>query len=404
MTLPSDFLVSLGPVHPRELFEMLTKKSWPTGGTHFEIVNELRPLDLFCYLGARFGSPNGIQNFLRKDDSDNLIHWEWTLRHKAGVVTFLGMNFRSEVHIYGDVGATEADKGAIVDQVKADFAAHGREMSALRKELEHWVEFVNPYQRIKLSIDGLLEELAALTLDPDQDAVEVFQLETAHLATMMKRAEERGARYSKGFGFCFGIRSMLPVMAEAYINLLIYLLMRPEIRGDDRLRDNVFRQPIDVRIKSLSINCVGFTKQPDYASDACKRYHTLVNERNDLLHGNVAIDKLSFNEVHFWGKVPIFREYRTMWERSLGVMVNAVGLRTVHADVAVVTDLISYIESCLDEEHREKAKLMSGSYELGLNKDTRRIGVLFPPWLTDFRTMRERPDVAADESKASETG
>jgi hypothetical protein len=221
---------------------------------------------------------------------------------------------------------------------------------------------------------------------------------------MMKRAEEREARFSKGFGFCFGIRSMLPVLAEAYINLLIYLLMRPESRGDDRLRDNVFRQPIDVRIKSLSINCVGFMTQPDYATEACRRYHTLVNERNDLLHGNVAIDKLSFNEVHFWGKVPIFREYRTVWERSLGVMVNAVGLRTVDADVAVVTDLISYIESCLDEEHREKAKLMSGRYELGLNKATRRIGVLFPPWLTDFRTMRERPGVAADESKASETG
>jgi hypothetical protein len=402
MTLPSDFIASLGPMHPREIFEIFVKKAWPKGGTHFELGNELRPLDLFCYLGARFGSPNGFQNFLRADDSDNLIHWEWTLRHKAGLVSFQGMNFRTEIHIHGDVGATEADKAALVGQVKADFATHGSEMSNARKHLEHWVEFVNPYQRIKLSIDGLLEELAALKLDPDRDALDVFQWETADLAVMKKRAEERGARYSKGFGFCFGIRSMLPVLAEAYINLLIYLLMRPEIRGDDRLRDNVFRQPIDVRIKSLSINCVGFAKQPDYASDACRRYHTLVNERNDLLHGNVAIDKLSFNEVHFWGKVPIFREYRTMWQRSLGVLVNAVGLRTVHADVAVVTDLISYIESCLDDEHKENAKLMSGRYELGLNKATRRIGVLFPPWLTDFRAMRQRPGSAADESRASE--
>ncbi len=185
-------------------------------------------------------------------------------------------------------------------------------------------------------------------------------------------------------------------------NLLIYWLMKPEIRGDDRLRDNIFRQPIDVRIKSLSLNCVGFAKQPDYTSDACKRYHSLVNERNDLLHGNVAMDKLSFNEVYFWGTVPIFREYRTMWQRSLGVMVNAVGLRTVHADVAVINNLIAYVESCLDKEHREAVRMLSGRYELGLNKSTRRVGVLFPPWLVDFRPMRRRPGASAGGQKTDE--
>ncbi len=217
MTLPGDFIASLRPMHPREVFEMITKNAWPKGGAMFELVNELRPLDLFCYLGARFGQPNGFQNFLRKDDSDNLIHWEWTLRHKAGIVSFQGMNFRTEVHTYGDVGAAESDKDALVAQVKADFAAHGSVMSDVRKKLEHWVEFVNPYQRIKMSIDGLIEELAALKLEPDQDALDVFQWETDDPAAMEKRAEERGARYSKGFGLCFGIRSMLPILAEAYI-------------------------------------------------------------------------------------------------------------------------------------------------------------------------------------------
>jgi hypothetical protein len=324
MTLPADFIDSLGPMHPREIVEMLAVQRWPRReAAIFELVNEIRPLDLFCYLGARFGEPNGFQNFLRKDDSDNLIHWEWTLRHKAGIVSFQGMNFRSEVHIYS-AGAVASDKEHLVAQIKADFAAHGSGMSEVRRALEHWIEFVNPYQRIKMSVDGLLDELAALRLEPDQDALDAFQWDTAHLAEAQERAEERGARYSKGFGLCFGIRAMLPIMAEAY-----------------------------VRIKSLSLNCVGFVTQPDYTSDDCKRSHSLVNERNDLLHGNVAIDRLSFNEVHFWGRVPIFREYRTMWQRSLGVMVEAVGLRTVRDDVAVVNNLISYLESCLDKEHGE---------------------------------------------------
>ena len=53
------------------------------------------------------------------------------------------------------------------------------------------------------------------------------------------------------------------------MNVLIYVLMRPEIRSDQRLTESVFRQPIDVRVKSLSINCIGFKQQPDYAGAEC---------------------------------------------------------------------------------------------------------------------------------------
>jgi hypothetical protein len=34
----------------------------------------LRPVDVYAYLRARFGAPNGFQNALRKDDSDNWVH------------------------------------------------------------------------------------------------------------------------------------------------------------------------------------------------------------------------------------------------------------------------------------------------------------------------------------------
>src|SRR3979411_894404 len=68
MALPADFIASLEPIHPRDLFEMVTKNTWPKSVVIFELFNEIRPVDLFCYLAARFGRPNGVQNFLRKDD------------------------------------------------------------------------------------------------------------------------------------------------------------------------------------------------------------------------------------------------------------------------------------------------------------------------------------------------
>jgi len=368
---------------PQAVFEALRERKWKDMHSSMEIGNELRPADLFCYLAARFGPPNGIQNFARSDDSDNLIHWDWTLRHDAGVIVFLGMNFRTEVFIMG-IAPRDEHRASLIEQVKSDFENHGPKMAEIRRDLEHWTEFVNPYQRVSRSVERLLEELNALDLNPEKDRLEPFVAGAAP-DEIAKQWEEVARKYSRGFGLCFGIRSMLPVMAEAFVNLVLFILMRPEIRADQRLSENAFRQPIDIRIKSLSINCIGFGTQADYSNEACREYHRLVNERNDLLHGNVAVEKLKFNQVYFWGKVPIFKEYRSFWERSLQIEAQTVGLEAVRAEVKTVNALTTYILSCLEEKVRKQIGFVVQQHELGLNQGTGRVGVLFPGWLVDFR-------------------
>ena len=115
------------------------------GSANWRLDNELKPSDLYCYLYAKFGPPNGIQNFLRSDDSDNLIHWDWTLASKHGLVVILGLNLRSEVHLIGEwmVKGNYSLKG-FVEEVKSDLASYGKGMSLIRKEvLEDWEMFVN---------------------------------------------------------------------------------------------------------------------------------------------------------------------------------------------------------------------------------------------------------------------
>ena len=116
-------------------------------------------------------------------------------------------------------------------------------MAQRRKSLEDWTEFINPYQRIRSSVSSLRRELRALNLQPENEAI--LDIASAQQA-LDTDWSEISARYSKGLGLCFGIRSMLPVMAEAFVNLLLFALMRPELKSDERLRDNAIRQPIDV--------------------------------------------------------------------------------------------------------------------------------------------------------------
>lgn len=383
MILPPNFVASLTPVNSTELMAALRERSWGDRQALIEIRNEVRPVDLFCYLGARFGPPNGLQSILRSDDSDNLVHWDWSLRHEGGLVLFQGHNFRTEVHLMGL--PTESDcLGELVGQLKADFASHGKGMTEVRTHLEQWVEFVNPYQRIRRSVDSLLEELDALDLRPAEDQFDPFA-STDLSEEISRRWDAIAEKYSRGLGLCFGVRAMVPVMAEALVNLLLAVLVRKEIKDDKRLMDNVLRQPIDVRIRSLSLNCQGFKQAPDYSSEPCRAYQTLVNERNDLLHGNVVIEKLKFNDVYFWGTVPVFKEYRSGWQRSLQIAVDSVGLQSVKSEVTTVDALRDYLFSCLDDQLREHIVRMAESHHLGFNESAGRFGILFPDTLAEMR-------------------
>lgn len=376
-----EFVEQLSALDPRILIEMLQSESRPQFATHWQLFNEVKPADLYCYLYGRFGPPNGIQNFLRGDHSENLIHWEWALVSQGRLILVQGHNFRTELWVSGDE-LPPAALDQLATSIKSDFSRYGQAMARVRKALEHWVEFINPYNRIRSSVDCLMSEIEALDVEgqtrplrsfPEYETPEQWSCEWRRQAEIVAKAT----------GLCFGARAMLPVMAEAFVNLLMYLLMKPNLKRDDRLRENLIRQPIDVRIKSLTHNCVGFQSEIDYGHESCRRYHSLVNERNDLLHGNVVIEKLRFNELYFNGRVPVFSMYASMWERSFGVAKKSVGLELLREERKVVDNFVDYVISRLEEKRQEQVRLFCARRDLGMCLDDGRLGILFSGQLVD---------------------
>lgn len=383
MALPPDFVASLTCPTTDDVLQLIdTKRRSTQRRTFVPIVNELRPVDLFCYLAARFGSPNGVQNFLRNDHSDNLVHWDWTLLYGDTLLAFWGANFRTELWVIGDLTFGDAEKFDLIEQVRADFKHHGSKMASMRGKLERWSEFVNPYWRLTRAITRLQAELASLDLESKFASGYNSPITAENESALWAQLS---GRYNQAFGLCFGIRSMLPVWAEAFVNLVIFVQARKDIKDDPRLYDNLIRQPIDIRIKSLHINCLGFERPIDYTHSACKNFHTLVNERNDLLHGNISPEKQKFNEVFFLGRVPVFKEYRSLWERTIAVDSKAVGLDRLSDEVATVKAFTDYLLSCLKPKTREMMAAIAEKRDLAKNHEDGRLGVLFTNHLVDSR-------------------
>lgn len=109
--------------------------------------------------------------------------------------------------------------------------------------------------------------------------------------------------------------------------------------------------------------------------------------QNDLLHGNVEVNKLSIGDVFFNKKVPLFIQYEDFWDKSIGVSMQSVKLESIHEDRVVVEKFIQYVLSKLTANIKEQVELIMEKGQLGFNHKTGRIGVLFPEHMVDFRAV-----------------
>lgn len=369
-----------------ELLKIIEEPKSPfVKGKHWIIKNEIKPVDLFCYLYAKYGEPNGLMTLLRNDDSDNLVQWDWMLKGNLGTISIQGHNFRTEIFLsYNKHIMATLTIEDFIDQIKSDFKNYGKEISNIKKELEKWAEFMNPFKRVQETIHQHFIKLKELQLNISEDKVSNFSDHEC-----LDQLNNLIQKYHFAIGLVYGLRSMLPVMAESFINCLIFILCKKEIKNDSRLYDTVIRQPIDIRVKSLHLNCDYFTSNIDYNnSEECKNFHTLMNERNDLLHGNINIQKQEFGTVYFLKNIAIYDEYKDHWERTIGHLIQSVKFESIHKDHETVIKFIDYVLSNVRPELREEIRnLLDRSY-LGFNKKTKRLGILFAPHTAEIQTHK----------------
>lgn len=383
------FFLELQKINPLDIVELLNKRKLNSSskkGEIWEITNETKPIDLFCYLSAKYGDPNGILTLLKNDDSDNLIHWDWMLDSPKGLVYIQGHNFRTEIHVSGEVIESGLNKFDFISQIKADFKNYGQGISITKKSLEKWTEFINPYYRIKSTIEQSFIKLNELNLNLKQDRIDLKTTQNQfEFEEVKEKWTETLQKYDFAVGQVFGLRAMLPVMAESFVNFLLFILTKPEVKLNERLYQTTIRQPIDIRVQSLHLNCNGFSSNVDYTAEECKKFHTLMNERNDLLHGNVNINKQAFGSVYFDNKMPIFEEYEDFWEKSIGISIRTMNIASIYDEYEVVKNFINYILSKLDIKIRPQIEHLLNTARLGFNEKTKRVGILFPPYLVNMR-------------------
>lgn len=83
-----------------------------------------------------------------------------------------------------------------------------------KKSLEKWTEFINPYYRIKSTIEQSFIKLNELNLNLEQDRIDLkITQNQLEFEEVKERWTQTLQKYDFAVGQVFGLRAMLPVMA-----------------------------------------------------------------------------------------------------------------------------------------------------------------------------------------------
>jgi hypothetical protein len=294
-------IVSWQASTPAEIREFLDPDRHGAKGETLVVRTYLKPVDVYSYLVARFGQPNGVQNLLRSDSSDNWIHWDFNIKSGDQHIHLAGTS--REIHIITSEKLSDEEWKSLILAIKADYARVSKAKSAVFQKFEKFAVFQNKF----VSIANLCADLHAEILDAPpplpvprivEDKEDILKVETA-----FRQIGERG---NKLFGDSLKLQLLTPVMAEAFINMIILTFCKDEIRNDREEYDRFVRDTIPSRLDLLSINCHGFERPIDKSTQIYGEFMRVVARRNFALHGNVDPDRETIEFVYFDGRRPLF--------------------------------------------------------------------------------------------------
>ncbi|MBN3344206.1 hypothetical protein H5A44_17460 [Pectobacterium brasiliense] len=359
------------------------KKPSAASKTIWIFKENIRAVDIYCYFNVRFGKPNGLFTLLKNHhDSDNLIHWDYTFSYGDKQLTILCKTYYIEVMKNFDISDEKKAKEKFLTDIKNDFQNYGRDISNFKKSLEPWVLFVNPFKRLKQVIESQLEKLEKIAISkiPHSLGFDPRMKPTKKtIKRWEKESKEKVDKYVEATSLGLSVSMLLPVYAESFINFIIFMLAKPEIKKDKNTYDNVLRMRINERVSFLHENCIGFAQPVDYNHvQACKDFHSIMNKRNEILHGNINPMNYLFDSIYFEYRTPLFETFRDIEYDTYKATLRGIEFEKVVDDYQKIQDFISYILLCLDAKVLEHVKILMETVHPGWHKKENRLGVLFP--------------------------
>ena len=300
----------------------------------------------------------------KSHDSDNLFHWDYLLKSGDAWIYIQGGNRDVHVAIFGKPMSPK-NWVKFARALKGDFGRCGREMAAVGATVKKWSIVSNRFALIADACAGFHE-----VLTDEQDAPDFApgkRRSEAGIKRYYKHIEKIGKRADRVFSASLSLDLITPVLAEAFINLVIFMGRKDELKRNLRQYDHYFRQPIDTRVLDLHLKCNYFTAGVDPNCDEYKAFKRVMDPFKDAIE-TVYFDK--FTPLYERGADPILELFR-----NKEVVFDVAGVLARYHDVHT---FLCYVLGLLEEKPRAEIELMMEESTFGYDVSRERAGRLFP--------------------------
>jgi hypothetical protein len=373
------------------IFESITKANIPVFldfikkpniKRHMFAITGINYVELYCYFKALFGSPNGMQSLLRKQSSDNLFHWDYCLQKDSTYFDFAYSYRQIELLIVSENEILDFDIVVFINSIKESIKKNSDSIKQQKEQLELWDLFQNTYARIRKTQDYFYENYTK-NLPKEIEVRHEVIYSSQYLEKHFKKTKDYILKLNIAKNYGIALRMLYPVVGEAFINLVMYVLAKPEVKNDKRTFETISRNNIDVRIKTLHLYCNGIKNVYDQNDERFKDFLRLMDKRNDFLHGNITPGFNTFDQVYFDGTVPIFPEPRDLNKEFSSQVMFQITKNEMDSDLSTINKLTDYILENLEDKEKEDIIMIISARELGWNKKKNKIGILFPPYIVE---------------------
>lgn len=346
-----------------------------TGKTLLTIREEISPADVFLCLLGEFGQPNGFLSFSRNqtDAAKPGVLWHYTLSWRGRLIHIVAHPYRIEV-VFSTGQPVSLTPTGFADLLKEWMRRNGQKMARARQQVTHWHSFLNPLQHISDACERMMYR--ARILDADMAKSRVHPVTPEEIAWHEANLQPHALAAAELASCCLAVRMMAPVMAEMFVNLVIHNRYRGDI-PKVRDKEHYSSASIKVRLERLHIECSGFARPVDMDAQAMREFSTLMNARNNLLHGNILPEEKKEDELLMFQGIPVPKKYRSVYDRSIGPILNAFPLAEAERDLQAARGLINYLLDCLEPAEADSFGPMLESLDLHQERNRRELTALY---------------------------
>lgn len=342
---------------------------------HTVLPRDYNELRLFALLKYRFKAPNGIITFAGRPggDPDGPFKWDYLFVPWGNLkLQVLRTAHQLEIRWWGEA----TDQSIILKYLQNNLEKYSSQIEEEIGQLEPYTLILNPYLRHRLIAQQTLASLKAMRVSEPHAPSQIGAHEKE-----IKKYTERFRTYLEETQKQASMTMLLVMesafMAEAYLNLILALFVKQEIRVSHAIHTETRLRKWKAKLERLHIDCTHVKGQVNLGDSRVRNAKEMFDLRNQLAHSYPDKNDLKLGEMWFHQSFPILQKAVPFHTHALALNNQLPSVDQALACMKAGQEFVAFLNEQIDNRVVDELKTFADANPIGFNEAKNIYGIPF---------------------------